>query len=250
MPTLKNEISKTLDDLTNQGESFFKKEGEYDRISLFEYQSWYTRAHSLIKQILPERLEEFQELYASDRDIYQKITVENYSIRDYILGLKVMDESGKDVINYNVVFHNKFKNQLAILLSIRSQLDSILFNMPGILKIHFLKHILDATKSLFDKGGINVAGAFIESILKEILSSMCDKFNIKVNKNTTIREYNVLLKNNKIIDIMTLQEAQKLENALEQYIKRKDSSSDKIDDLFNSLYNFVKKLNLTESHVQ
>lgn len=241
--SLKNAISKTLDDLKNQGESFFKREGEIGRISLFECQSWYTRAHSLIKQILPERLKEFQELYASDRDIYQKITVENYSIRDYILGLKVVDESGEDVINYDLVFHNKFKNQLAILLSIGSQLDSILFNISGILKGDFLKHLLDAIKSLFDKGQTNFFGTFIEIILREILSLMCEKFNIKVNENAVIRDYNALLKNNKIIDITTLEEIQRLENELKQYVEGKEFQSDEIEDLFNSLSKLIKKLN-------
>ncbi len=52
-----------------------------------EYQRWYTEASALIRQLIPERLTEFQELYKGNGK--RKTTaVETYNIQDWMNGVR------------------------------------------------------------------------------------------------------------------------------------------------------------------
>ena len=53
-----------------------------------EYQAWYSEALALIRQVLPDRLEDFSSYYEYPR-ARKEITSENYRIVDYLQGLQV-----------------------------------------------------------------------------------------------------------------------------------------------------------------
>ena len=52
------------------------------------YQSWYSEAKALIRQLLPDRVEDFARLYEKQKS-RKEITYENYTIEDCLQGLNV-----------------------------------------------------------------------------------------------------------------------------------------------------------------
>src|SRR5689334_15025026 len=52
------------------------------------YQSWYSEAKALIKQLLPDRLDDFVAHYEKPKN-RKEITYENYRLLDYLQGLTV-----------------------------------------------------------------------------------------------------------------------------------------------------------------
>ena len=50
------------------------------------YQVWYSEAHRVVMQILPERIADFEQYYYSGE--YSEKTIGNYCIKDYLNGIK------------------------------------------------------------------------------------------------------------------------------------------------------------------
>ena len=53
-----------------------------------EYQSWYSEAKALVRQLLPDRLSDFTRYYEKPKS-RKAITYENYTIEDHLQGLNV-----------------------------------------------------------------------------------------------------------------------------------------------------------------
>ena len=62
-----------------------------------EYQSWYSEAMVLIKQLLPDRLSDFIRHYEKPKP-RKEITYENYRIEDYLQGLTITRGPYKETI--------------------------------------------------------------------------------------------------------------------------------------------------------
>lgn len=59
-----------------------------------DYHSWYNESLALIKQLMPERLEDFVSLYRLPKRKNTEISYLTYTIYDYMLGLVVNDGLG------------------------------------------------------------------------------------------------------------------------------------------------------------
>src|SRR6202140_3178364 len=93
-----------------------------------EYQSWYSEAKVLIRQLLPDRLSDFVRHYEKPKP-RKEITYENYRIEDYLQGLTL--KSGweeKKVVGPDAAIP-QFRQQLAILESVKARFDSFLFDI-------------------------------------------------------------------------------------------------------------------------
>ena len=66
-----------------------------DKIPKFrqEYQIWYSKSKILIKQLLPDRLDDFVRYYEKPRS-RKNVSVDNYTIEDYLQGLGVTQADG------------------------------------------------------------------------------------------------------------------------------------------------------------
>ena len=74
------------------------------------YQAWYSEAKALVRQLLPDRLEDFSDYYET-RKPRREITAENYKISDYVLGLAVTAGSGRNIVGPDAAIP-KFRQQL------------------------------------------------------------------------------------------------------------------------------------------
>ena len=210
------ELKKEVKLLNEQGEqlylSMFKECGELDEDTIkdFEkkgtkfisvnakYQSWYTKAFRVIKQVIPERLNEFEKLYKGDEK-RKEITYMNYSIYDYLVGLQ--STSGSRVLRSKKDAIHKMEAQWLILSSAVDRFESSLFDIKEVLQADIFDSELDTATELNKKGFVRAGGAVAGVVLEKHLAHACSQHDLKSRKaNPTISEYNQLLKDNEIID--------------------------------------------------
>ena len=98
-----------------------------DKIPNFkmEYQSWYSEALLCVKQLLPDRLKDFTELYKPTIK-RTKISCENYTIFDYLQGLQMKNPFAEVIVKKDAAIP-KFCQQLLIVVSIKKRFESSSF---------------------------------------------------------------------------------------------------------------------------
>jgi len=165
------------------------------------YQSWYSEATVLIKQLLPDRLGDFSKLYLKPKS-RKEITYENYSIEDYLQGLAVTKGWDKEKIVGPDAGIPRFEQQLNILKSVEQRFESSLFDIKQLVQADLFDSELEVAKDLNDKGFMRGAGAVAGVVLEAHLKQVCDNHKIEIRKkDPSINDLDQLLKDNKIIEI-------------------------------------------------
>ena len=82
------------------------------------YQAWYSEAKALVRQLLPDRLDDFSGYYAKAK-LRKDITAENYRISDYLAGLQAT--RGDTVLVGPSAAISCFIQQLEIVKAIRKR---------------------------------------------------------------------------------------------------------------------------------
>ena len=137
-----DEYKAQLDQLVKRGEGWAfpelqNSEDDYNqlRANLFlngEYQKWYTECCSLLKQMLPDRLREFQGIYASDEK-RSSLTSRNFSLQDWLRGFSLHNFSGEWSKTANRV-RLLLMNQISILEAVTVRFDSALVDIRQVLQ--------------------------------------------------------------------------------------------------------------------
>ncbi|EIE1072655.1 hypothetical protein LCV93_004688 [Salmonella enterica] len=205
----------------------FKKDG-INIISVGNnYQSWYTKACRVIEQIIPERLNEFVNLYQGDPK-RKEVTYMNYSIYDYLIGLR--STKGAQVVASRKSALPKMETQWHILSSASEKFDSALFDIKEILQADIFDTELDTAKELNKKGFVRAAGAVTGVVLEKHLFHVCNLHKLKTKKaHPSISEYNQLLKDNDIIDTPNwrfIQRLGDLRNLCDHHKEKEPTKSD------------------------
>ena len=191
MTNSREAIRKELNTLLEQGISFLapgekegkpKKQGKgIQKVSAFEYQDWYTKALAVVRQLMPDRLKEFEELYKIEKR--KTIDYTTYTISDYLLGLSVTRGIyEEEVVNPETAFIVKFRQQLAILRSAYARLDSILSDITGVLRADLFDNEIDAARSLLKAKHLRAAGTVAGVVLENHLSTVCNNHQISIKK--------------------------------------------------------------------
>ncbi len=98
-----------------------------------EYQNWYTRALKVVEILANDRLEEFISYYKIDPK-RKAISALNYVIQEFIMGLGAREDMyGKPLWATNSVTAVKVYNQLQILRSLETRIDSVFSDVQGAL---------------------------------------------------------------------------------------------------------------------
>ena len=171
-----------------------------------EYQAWYSEAKVLIKQILPDRLEDFVRHYEKPRS-RKTLTFENYRIADYLEDLTVIVSSGNG--QRGVIAH--VRQQLFILKAVEARFESSLFDMQQLVTADLFDSELDAASELSKQKFTRAAGALAGVVLEKHLGKVCKLRSLRVRKKKpTIGDYNDLLKKGNVVDIPTWRSIQYL----------------------------------------
>ncbi|VTN11827.1 Uncharacterised protein [Raoultella terrigena] len=211
-----------------------KKEFEENGISFVsvssKYQSWYTKASRVIEQIIPERHNEFVNLYKTDPR-RKELSAVNYSIFDYLTGVQA--SQGTTIIASRQDALPRMETQWLILSSATEKFDSSIFDIKEVLQADLFDTELDTAKELNKKGFIRAAGAVAGVVLEKHLAYVCKqhKFTIKKTR-PTISDFYQLLKDNDVIDTPTwrfIQHLGDLRNLCDHGKEREPTKEDVIE---------------------
>lgn len=166
------------------------------------YQRWYTEASAVMRQLLPERLAEFESYYRIDpkRKSVNQLT---YRIQDWLNGTRAStDYTGKKYFEDAAVVLMAFQTQTAILQSAAARFDSSLLDIRTVLQADLFDSELAAARELLNKGFVRPSGVLAGVVLERHLSEVCGRHQIAVRKKSPgVSDLNELLKANETIDV-------------------------------------------------
>jgi len=209
-----------------------------------EYQTWYSEAKVLIKQLLPDRLEDFKRHYEKPKP-RKDISYENYRIEDYLQGLTITSgfEKRKIVGPDGAIPH--FKQQQAILNAVSARFESTLFDIKQLVQADLFDSELDTARELIKHGFLRGAGAISGVVLEKHLAQVAINHNAKTRKkNPTINDFNELLKNEGILDVPPWRQIQRLGDIrnLCDHNKDREPTKEEVEELVDGVEKFTKTL--------
>ncbi len=148
-----------------------------------QYQSWYTEAHALLKQVLPDRLPEFVACYQPPppRKNFDALT---FVIQDYLNGFR----SATSKITGKLIFDDlgtvllRLTSQVAIFQSATARFESSLFEIRQLVTADLLDSELDESAVLLKQGFVRAAGAVAGVVVEKHLGEVCSNHNVSIKK--------------------------------------------------------------------
>ncbi len=208
------------------------------------YQSWYSEAKALIKQLLPDRLADFVRHYEKPKP-RKAIDYENYKIEDYLQGLNVTRGVYKEKVVGPDAAIPQFRQQLAILQAVKGRFDSSLFDIRQLVQADLFDSELDAAKELAKNKFGRAAGALAGVVLERHLGQVCDNHDLKITKkDPSIADLNNALKEANVIDLPQWRFIQHLADIrnLCDHNRKVEPSSDQVNDLVAGVAKVTKTL--------
>ena len=213
------------------------------------YQGWYSECHQLIKQLLPDRLDEFRELYLGSKP-KSGIDPTNFGIQHWLLGMRVgtgtlVPKQGPDRNQETELMIGKFQHQIGILDSIRRRFQSSLFDIKQMLQADLFDSELEAADNLAKNGFTRAAGSLAGVVLEKHLGQVATNHSITIKKrNPTISDFNDALKDNGTLDTPTWRQIQRLGDIrnLCSHSKEREPTKDEVSELIAGIEKFTKTL--------
>jgi len=208
------------------------------------YQHWYSRAYKLVESLAPDRLNEFASYYLIDpkRKI---IDADNYVLQDYIKCIGARTDYDKsplwDIHNLAMI---RILNQLQILASLSSRIDSVLQDVTG----HLFAELQDAelvAATQLKKISKRAAGALAGVVLERHLQRAAKNHNISIGKKSpTISDLNDPLKNKGIYDTPVWRKIQLLADIrnLCSHQKTTEPTDEQIEELIAGVNSVIKSV--------
>lgn len=221
-------------------ESLKKRKVELPNFQL-EYDSWYSEALLVVKQIIPDRLDDFVKQYKNEKR--KEVDFLTYGISDYLIGLQT--KAGIRVVVDQKAALPKMQNQTSILESAKVRFKSKLFDIQEVLQADIFDNELEASRELVKKGFLRGAGAIAGVVLEAHLSHVCQNHGKKSRKvHPSIADFNDLLKKNEVIDIPQWRRIQHLGDLrnLCGHQKDRDPTKDDVNELIEGVEKVIKTL--------
>ncbi len=205
------------------------------------YEIWYSESLHVIKQLIPDRLDDFKSFYKNTKR--QKLEYTNYTVSDYLIN--VVRTIGDEIIVNREAAYLKYQQQLDILRSAQRKFKSSLFEIKQIVQANLWDSEIDAAKELHKKGYYRAAGTICGVILEKQLQQVCENHNVIIQKkNLTIADLNDQLKNNNIIEVSDWRFIQHLADLRNKCGHNKDQEPSKVEvnDLINGTDKIIKTI--------
>lgn len=206
-----------------------------------DYQIWYTESKAIIKQLIPDRLNDFAKYYERPKT-RKSIDYETYTIEDCLQGLCLRNGFGEITVDQKAAV-SKFEQQLSILKSIESRFKSKLYDIQTMVQADLLDSEIDAAQVLLKNKFYRAAGAICGVVLeKHFLKIITDHGLKMIKKNPCISDFNDQLKQNEIVDIPTWRFIQHLADIrnLCDHNKEIEPAKEQIEDLINGVKKVIK----------
>jgi hypothetical protein len=253
-----DKFSKELEDLVIQGESLYmaiqymchpkefksqiekglgknKLEELLEKMPDFKkgYQAWYSKAQAVVKQILPDRLSDFNSYYEYPRP-RKDITFQNYMIKDALQGLTI-SWAGEVKVNDSAAIP-EFVQQLNIVKAARDALGSRLLELRSVLQADLFDSEIESARALAKAGYLRAAGAICGVVIEKHLAQVCDTYGIAIQKkNPSISDLNQALRDNDSITVPQWRFNQHLADIrnLCDHSKGREPTKEEIEDLLS-----------------
>ena len=166
-----------------------------------DYQAWYSEAKALVRQLLPDRSDDFSGYYEKPKT-RKEITFGSYRISDYLQGLRVtLSGFGEEIVGPSAAIP-QFKQQLAIVKAISNRFESSLFDIRQLAQAELFDSELEAAKALVKQGFLRGGGAMAGVVMEKHLAQVCENHKVKLPKKApTIGDFNDALKKAEVIDL-------------------------------------------------
>jgi hypothetical protein len=208
------------------------------------YQSWYSESLVVVRQLIPDRLDDFVSHYQKPR-ARKEISFENYKMQDYLQGLRITRGGGLEVVVDQSAGIPQFQQQRAILNSAKARFKSSLFEIRQLVQADLFDSEIEAARELLKNKFLRGAGAIAGVVLEKHLRQVCDNHNVKiVKKNPGIADLNDALKNSGVIDVPQWRHITLLGDYrnLCDHSKYKDPTTEQVTDLLDGTDKVIKML--------
>jgi len=212
--SLKNELAS----LVRQGELLYytmadrvgklpekvKKDLEQQGVKLpmfeLEYDTWYSEALRVVRQVIPDRADDFVKQYKYEKR--KEVDFVSYGISDYLVGLETT-RYNKVIADRNAAIP-KMQVQNTILRSAEKRFESALFDIQEVVQADLFDSELEVSRELAKNGFFRAGGAVAGVVLERHLGHVCENHGLKSRKaHPSIADYYQLLKGAEIIDVPT-----------------------------------------------
>ena len=210
------------------------------------YQRWYTEASAVVRQLIPDRVDEFVQLYKGDGR-RKGINYTTFTIQDWLNGLRAQKEflTGEKHFNDVDSVSMRLFNQTRILGSAQGRFESTLFDIRQMVQADLIDSELDSARELLKHGFLRGAGAIAGVVLEKHLAQVAENHAVKMRKkHPTISDFNDLLKDRDVFDIPTWRQIQRLSDIrnLCDHNKDRDPTKDEVEELVNGVEKISKTL--------
>jgi hypothetical protein len=205
-----------------------------------EYQNWYTEALAVVRQIIPDRQIEFEQLYKGDGK-RRNIDITNFNIQDWMNGLQFTSGS---VDGFDAAAM-RFSTQLEILKATERRFESALFDIKQVARAELFDSELDAARELAKHGFFRGAGALAGVVLEKHLAQVAQNHSIAVRKqHPTISDLNDALKNGDVLDVPEWRAIQRLGDLrnLCDHNKNREPGEKELTELIDGVEKLTKTL--------
>jgi hypothetical protein len=206
------------------------------------YQSWYSECIAVLKQLLPDRLEDFVRLYEKPKS-RKEISYENYRIEDALQGLTITYLGEVKADAKSALTH--MRQQVAILDALKNRFESSLYDIRQLVQADLLDSELEASRELLKHKFMRAAGAVAGVVLEKHLSEVCAAHGVKITKkHPGIGDLNEALKNTGVIGTPEWRFNQHLADIrnLCDHNKQKDPTADQVTDLIDGVSKVTKTI--------
>lgn len=207
-----------------------------------KYETWYSECLALLRQLLPDRLDNFVALYEKPKNRKSLPVSGDYVIYDYMHNLTVKNGLG-DVLASPSSAVSKFRQQLAILKAAEARFESSLFEIRQIVQADLFDSEVESARELCKNKFYRAAGAVAGVILEKHLSQVCDDHAITITKkHPGIGDLNELLKSNSVIEIPQWRHISMLADIrnLCDHHKGKEPTPEQVTDLIDGAAKILK----------
>lgn len=241
---LVNDIKKELEQLIEAGKDLFNallpsEEEDCSDLLFFlkEYDLWYSKAIVIVKQLVPERLDDFKNQYKNEKR--KELQYSTYTISDALRG--ITHRAGYYGPSSAIYCMNC---QLNILKGCLETFESKIYNIQTILQADIFDSEIDSAKHLLKRGFLRAAGAVCGVLIEKHFSIVCQNHNIVIKKkDPSIANYNDALKDN-IYDTMEWRRIQRLGDLrnLCDHSKDREPTKEEVEELISGTERIIKTI--------
>ncbi len=244
----REELKKGLEELIGEAKEITNLAAGAKKLDILkfgmEYQNWYTRALKVVEILANDRLEEFISYYKIDPK-RKSVNAQNYVIQDFIMGIGAREDIyNKPSWDTNNVTVLKVFNQLQILQSLETRIDSVFADVQGSLLSELQDKELATAEQLLKinlRAAGSLAGVILENHLQKVMQS---HYILVAKKNPTISDMNEPLKNNNIYDMPICRKIQYLGDIrnLCSHKKDREPTEEEVKELISGVNEIIKKV--------